>query len=743
MIPETSPQPPAPDRAIAETLLNQGQYAAAASLLEQAIEANPDDRAAYWFLGLALLLQGQEMEAQTVWMMGLAEGEAEQIDDWMRSLQAILVAEAQHQETQQQLQQAWLIRQHLREIQPLDLENVLHLVRLACDLEEFVWDYWQDWAIETVLQEAETDSSQELLLEVLARLLHQVPQPEMAQAFAALVPRLQDPSGAANLLIQPIMRIAYTKRLPALAAMILEAFLSADERNLMLWQLLASCYHDTMDYSRAIQSSRRALEQSPTLADKALSCRALLRSVLGAGGYWDEAQVVFQEYSTWLNQLVETAPLDLDNDHVLGLIPTTFFLPYFKDDPRQTRGLHDRVMALCLANIRRIFAEPCDRYANRHQQRQQTPQKREKLRVGYISNYFCQHSVGWLARWLIKHHDADRVEVYLYFVNYKQADDFLQDQYESYATVSRHLGTDTVTIAEQIFQDDLDILVDLDSITVDITCEVMALRPAPIQVTWLGWDAAGLETIDYFIADPYVLPESAQDYYTEKIWRLPESYIAVDGFEVSVPTLRRSDLGISEDAIVFLTGQRGYKRHRDTALLQLQIIRNVPNSYLLIKGFADDESIQKFFYELADEVGVDRDRLRFLPNAPSEAVHRANLRIADVVLDTYPYNGATTTLETLWMEVPIVTWVGEQFAARNSYTMMVNVGITAGIAWSDAEYVEWGTRLGTDAQLRNEVILQLRRSKQTAPLWNGLAFAQNMEAGYRAMCDKYYHALSQ
>jgi predicted O-linked N-acetylglucosamine transferase (SPINDLY family) len=92
-------------------------------------------------------------------------------------------------------------------------------------------------------------------------------------------------------------------------------------------------------------------------------------------------------------------------------------------------------------------------------------------------------------------------------------------------------------------------------------------------VTWLGWDASGLPAIDYFIADPYVLPDSAQDYYSEKIWRLPQTYIAVDGFEVGVPTLRRDKLNIPSDAVVYLSAQRGYKRHRDTARLQMKIIK--------------------------------------------------------------------------------------------------------------------------------------------------------------------------
>jgi predicted O-linked N-acetylglucosamine transferase (SPINDLY family) len=214
----------------------------------------------------------------------------------------------------------------------------------------------------------------------------------------------------------------------------------------------------------------------------------------------------------------------------------------------------------------------------------------------------------------------------------------------------------------------------------------------------------------------------------------------VDGFEVGVPSLRREHLDIESEAVVYLSAQRGYKRHPDTARLQMKIIKEVPNSYFLIKGGADEKSIKNFFIKIAQEVGVDSDRLRFLPTVPSEAVHRANLGIADVVLDTYPYNGATTTLETLWMGVPLVTRVGEQFAARNSYTMMINAGLTEGIAWTDDEYIEWGVRLGKDAALRQQISWKLRQSRQTSPLWKAKQFTREMENAYEQMWERYLEA---
>jgi len=316
------------------------------------------------------------------------------------------------------------------------------------------------------------------------------------------------------------------------------------------------------------------------------------------------------------------------------------------------------------------------------------------LKIGYISHFLRRNSVGWIARWLFQHHTQADFQIYAYLVGYVSVDDFVQQWFVNNTHRIYRFEMPCAEILEQIHKDEIDILVDLDSITFPSMCEVLSTKAAPIQVTWLGWDASGLPTIDYFIADPYVLPDSAQEYYTEKIWRLPNTYVAVDGFEVGVPNLRREQLDIPSDAVIYLVAQKGYKRHLDNVRLQMRIIKEVPNSYLLIKGVADEASSRTFFERVAEEVGVGCDRLRFLPIVAAEEVHRANLGIADVILDTYPYNGATTTLETLWMGIPLVTRVGEQFAARNSYTMMMNVGVTEGIAWSDEEYLEWGVRLG-------------------------------------------------
>jgi predicted O-linked N-acetylglucosamine transferase (SPINDLY family) len=218
---------------------------------------------------------------------------------------------------------------------------------------------------------------------------------------------------------------------------------------------------------------------------------------------------------------------------------------------------------------------------------------------------------------------------------------------------------------------------------------------------------------------------------------LPNCYLAVDGFEIGTPTLTREDLNIPAEAITYLTLQVGLKRNPATIRLQMQIIKAVPNSYLLIKGAGSEKLIKDLFISIAKEEGIDENRLRFLSGVATEEIHRANLQIADVVLDTYPYSGATTTLETLWMGIPVVTKVGQQWASRNSYTFMTYAGISEGIAWSDEEYIQWGIKLGMDEELRKKIAMQLQASRQTAPLWNARQFTKDVESAYRQMWQIY------
>ncbi|TVQ58697.1 MAG: O-linked N-acetylglucosamine transferase, SPINDLY family protein [Spirulina sp. DLM2.Bin59] len=716
----------------------QGQYQLAIPLWEQLIQVEPEQQDYYWSLGLSLLLNGQAAEAQSTWLMAMLGSDETAAEACQWELLTFLETAAQNQETSGHTDQALQIRQQIQELAPDLALNAIHFLRLRLQTETY-----QPEDLTPVL-ESFTNLSPPIDLHLLKFIFAALFQQDACNPHTWTLLNLSLPwikaSGEGDaftpLILRHVVDLAYVKRQPELAAKFCELGLLIDPNHRGLTSYLPCFYQDSDQYAKGIDAAYRYLHAVTKLADQIDAHKTLMKSLIVTGGHWQESCQVFQDHQQLLTKIIAESPLDLTLLQVSNLFNSYFFAPYFADRPVQNRHMQNQIAQLCYKNTQVNTQKRLNRYQKGHRERLKNRNNAQKLRIGYLSFCLRQHSVGWLARSLFQHHDHDRHEIYLYLITKPDNHEPLQDWY--IGQVDKAVKSlDTNALAEAIFDDQIDILMELDSITIDTACSTVMLKPAPIQVTWLGWDASGIPTIDYFIADDYVLPANAQDYYHEKILRLPQSYIACDGFEVGLPTLRREDLGVPAEAIAYYSVQKGYKRHPDTMRLQLEIIKGVPGSYFLIKGSNDTEDMERAFLMLADEVGVERDRLKFLAVDYSEPTHRANMLIADVVLDTYPYNGATTTMETLWMGIPLVTWVGEQFAARNSYTMLINAGVTEGIAHNAREYVEWGIRYGTDPELRHGVNRKLQAARRTAPLWNGRQFARNMEAAYEQMWGDY------
>jgi predicted O-linked N-acetylglucosamine transferase (SPINDLY family) len=712
------------------SLLIQGNYLQSVSALEESIQGTPEELLNYWHLGLAYLLQNEEEAAQLVWLSAISEHEAEDSDAAFQSLVQTLTEEAERLTSTGQFQQSWAVRLHIREFAPKDLTNLLLLVELSIKLEEFTGEFLEESGLIDLLQ---TDEASLLEPPVLIRILEQVlkfPFPETLRFTEACLPHLSSQQQWSDLVTSAAAEMTYGRRLVLFAIALIELCLQHDPDNTValgyLPRLLIECYC----YPEAVKAAQNFYQRFTAPEIRFFSTCVLLQAMMRAGD-WSEISVISDELKKLISDLIRSQSTQLSLGTIQFLILNTALFAYLQDDLAQNRQLQNQASQLFFRNIEvnmPHFIKP------RILQKCDTT---KRLKIGYIASTFRIHSVGWLSRWLFQHHNREAFEISIYLVQQAPDNEFFETWFAPKIDHYKHLPNNIGDAAKVLRNDELDILVDIDSLTLDFTATVMALKPAPIQVTWLGGDASGLPAIDYFIADPYVLPDNAQDYYQEKIWRLPQTYLAVDGFEVGIPTLRRSDLNIPEDAIIYWSSQVGYKRNPDMVRLQMQILKEVQNSYFLIKGLGDQDIIRHFFIKIAAEEGLSCDHLRFLPLMKDEYTHRANLHIADVALDTYPYNGATTTLETLWAGVPLVTRVGSTFSARNSYAFLKNVGITEGIAWTDEEYINWGVRLGQDKDLRHQVSWKLKQSRHTSPLWNAKQFTHEMENAYRQMWQSY------
>ncbi len=719
--------------------LEVGDYSAAINYYEKRINSEPEIKSYYWYLGLFLLLKGEEVEAQTTWLLAMTDGEPKEVEPWTQDLKQILQLAAV--QLQNQYSSAWLIRQHIREISPDDINNLLNLINLSFQLKTYTGEDLTSWGIiEQLQQGTNQEIDVEYLLETLDQVLNFDPlHPQAYELAQACIPYVNYPEKYIDILLKAAFQIGVLMSQPEAAGNLAELGLSLDENNPELIRQVATFYQDSGNRDKGVNLAKKYYSLLEDNIDKVFANHLIIRGLIHTGSGQSAECISLLKYQTsLLNSYLIEQPVDLTERNILQLYSASFFFPYFQDNLPENLLIRQKIAQICQRNIE--IKNP-DIIHRNHERVSLLKHKNETkpLKIGYVSHCLRTHSVGWLTRWLFQYHNREDFKIYAYLINAQGRVDDLQNWYVKSADVAYEFPLyASEQIINTIAQDELDIIVDLDSVTLNFSCKIMALKLALIQLSWLGWDASEVPTIDYFIADPYVLPENAQDYYQETIWRLPKTYIAVDGFEIANPSLRREYLNIPGDAIVFLTAQSGYKYNLETAKLQMQIIKSVPNSYFLIKdSIKDQASVEECFTQLADEIGINPDRVKFMPTVPLASIHRANIMLADILLDTYPYNGATTTMETLWMGIPIVTRVGQQFAARNSYTMMMNAGITEGIAWTDEEYVEWGIKLGTDENLRQQIAWKLRKNRQTAPLWNAKQFTREMENAYQQMWQKY------
>ena len=702
----------------------------AINFYEMAISTDETIANNYWQLGIAYLLAGREEDAQATWFTPFVTADESEVDNLTTDLIDILAAAAKDQLEIPDLEQAWLLRQHIWTLAPDHLENIFHSIYLAYKLDQLTEASLIEWQVDELLQVNSIESVDEIILErVIGSLISIVSDLSLGIIKSCLSGTTSNRGSLISKTMGTLFQVFNQGNRTPFVVKIAETCNTLQPDILGTVQVLSYLYSGVGLYAEAVATAEQYCRLATGITARLFGSYQIQRTHFTAGNWQDVSERV-NAHRQLLAEVIQTAPKDLTRSEYQTLIIPSYFLPYTEDNPRVNKSLQNQLATIYQQNIQPIVTTA---------QFEESSFKKKAgcIRIGYIGCTLRSHSVGWLSRWLMHYHDRESFQVFLYCLNISQEDQFNHQWFRNKVDITSYLNGSMEEIVGQIKADEIDILIDLDSLTYDITCLVMAYKPAPVQISWLGWDSTGIPAVDYFVADPYVLPADAQEYYSEKIWRLPQTYLAVNGFEIGIPNLRREDLDIPADAIVYLSGQSGYKRHPDCIKAQMEIIKAVPNSYFLIKGMSDRATIENFFGKLATEVGISLDRLRFLDRDHDEPTHRANLAIADIVLDTFPYNGATTTLETLWMGIPMVTQVGQQFAARNSYTFMLNAGIEEGIAWSQAEYIEWGIKLGLDRDLRDKIAGKLRSGRTTAPVWNAKQFTLDMEQAYREMWAKY------
>jgi protein O-GlcNAc transferase len=359
-----------------------------------------------------------------------------------------------------------------------------------------------------------------------------------------------------------------------------------------------------------------------------------------------------------------------------------------------------------------------------------------KITVGYLSADFHAHATAWLIAELFEKHDRGRFAIHAYSYGPDDGspmrrrlvsafDRFVDLQHASY-----------VEAAQRIAADGVDILVDLKGYTRDARSQILALRPAPIQVSYLGYPGTmGAPFIDYILVDDFVVPADQQPYFTEKLVQLPGCYQVNDSTrEIAAHTPSRSECSLPERGFVFCSFNNSYKFTPAVFDVWMRLLKNVPDSVLwLLEGnrFAPANLRRE-----AEARGVPAERLVFAPSLPLPD-HLARHRRADLFLDTYPVNAHTTASDALWAGCPILTLVGSTFVSRVAGSLLRTLGLPELITTSLSEYEENALLLAMDPERLAELRARLETNRATSGVFDAARFARGLEAPYERMWELY------
>jgi predicted O-linked N-acetylglucosamine transferase (SPINDLY family) len=321
------------------------------------------------------------------------------------------------------------------------------------------------------------------------------------------------------------------------------------------------------------------------------------------------------------------------------------------------------------------------------------PYGHKKLRIGYCSGDLCLHPVAMLTVELFELHDRERFEVYGFDWSREDNSPLRQRVIRAMDHFERIHALSDEQAAQLIRRHEIDILIDLQGQTLGARAGMLAYRPAPVQITYLGLPATtGLPFIDYVIADRFLIPESAQAFYSEKPLYLPDVYQVSDRQRRSSPPPSRADCGLPEGAFVFCSFNNNYKITPEVFGTWMNILRRVPGSVLWL--LADNVWAQENLKREALAQGVEEDRLVFAPRAAPED-YLARYAVADLFLDCYPFNGGTTVNDALWMGLPVVTRAGQTFASRMAGALLTAAGLPHLVTQDLAAYEEKAVALAT------------------------------------------------
>jgi predicted O-linked N-acetylglucosamine transferase (SPINDLY family) len=359
------------------------------------------------------------------------------------------------------------------------------------------------------------------------------------------------------------------------------------------------------------------------------------------------------------------------------------------------------------------------------------PRAPGRIRIGYLSADFREQATAYLMAGVYDAHDRGDFEIVAFDNGFDDASPMRARLEAAFERIVPITGLSDAQAAEAVRAAGIDILVNLNGWFGKPRMGVFARRAAPVQVNYLGFPATlGAPYMDYIIADRTVIPEDERRFYDEAVVWLPDSYQANDDKRAQPNPISRAAAGLPENAFVFCNFNQGYKLAPETFAIWLRLLRRCENSVLwLLRDH--DVAMARLRLE-AERHGVSGERLIFAPMMPLER-HLSRVALADLFLDTLPYNAHTTASDALWAGVPLVTCRGTAFAGRVAASLLQAAGLPDLIAGTAEEYETLAETLARDPQMLASIRARLAQNRGTCPLFDTARFTRNLEAAYRVM----------
>jgi len=350
-----------------------------------------------------------------------------------------------------------------------------------------------------------------------------------------------------------------------------------------------------------------------------------------------------------------------------------------------------------------------------------------RIRIGYLIPYVHFHSLPIILKEIVERHDRDKFEIFGYCPSLAGNSDFSREYIQAFDAMVFGNGSDRV-VAEKIYQDGIDILVDIAGYTLKNCMAVNAMRPAPVIAHFLGYSiTTGADFIDYLITDEIYLPREDAELGPEAMVYLPDCFLATKQFDISANGYMRADQGLPDEAVVFCNFNQPFKFEPEIFATWMRILVQVPESVMWFGDWAADT--RKYLKSQASALNVDPERLIF-SKLIDHADHLERLGLADLTLDCFHHGGGVTTVDCLWAGVPVLTCAGQTPPSRLGKSILTTAGLSELVVDDLAAYENKAVELGRDRAALSALKDNWRERRTSSPLFDNDRYMTNLEAAY-------------